>query len=166
VRNWKIVFVQQSHIINARNWLSAVGHAIKEVVDLHRCGCGKSYVQWGSPPTPPCPTCEKTRFRQIAPDEKEAERTERAGKRTKYEESKDKGKKIVNTLPHQTKETRQSPTGLIVVLSQLEHLSVEAIWPRNNHCEIGSLISLIRAISNSRESAGSPFLYQMRLGIC
>jgi len=42
--------------------------------------------------------------------EKETERTERAGKRTKYIESKDKGEKIENTLPHQTKETRQSPT--------------------------------------------------------
>ena len=40
-------------------------------------------------------------------------------------------------------------SGLIVVLSQLEHFTVEAIcWPWNN-CEIGSLMSLIRAISNS-----------------
>jgi len=42
VRNWKIDFVQQTHIKNARNWLAAVGHAIKKVVDLHRCGCGES----------------------------------------------------------------------------------------------------------------------------
>jgi len=47
VRNWKIDFVQQAHIRNARNWLAAVGHAIKEVVSLHRCGCGESYEQWG-----------------------------------------------------------------------------------------------------------------------
>jgi len=110
VRNWKIDFVQQAHIRNARNWLAAVGHAIKEVVSLHRCGCGESYEQWGGRPTPPCPTCEKTRLRKTAPDERETERTERVGKRTKYEESKDKGKKMENTLPHQTKETRQSPT--------------------------------------------------------
>jgi len=52
VRNWKIDFVQQAHIRNARNWLAAVGHAIKEVVSLHRCGCGESYEQWGDRPTP------------------------------------------------------------------------------------------------------------------
>jgi len=110
VRNWEIDFIQQAHIKNARNWMAAVGHAIKEVVGLHRCECGKSYEQWGNQPTSPCPTYEKPRFRKTAPDEKGTERTERAGKRTKYEESKDKGKKIENTLPHQTKETRQSPT--------------------------------------------------------
>jgi len=110
VRNWKIDFVQQDHIRNARNWLAAVGHAIKEVVSLHRCVCGESYEQWGSRPTLPCSTCEKPRFRKTAPDERETERTERLGKRTKYEESKDKARKIENTLPHQTKETRQSPT--------------------------------------------------------
>jgi len=43
-------------------------------------------------------------------DDKGTERTERAGKRTKYEESKDKGEKIENISPHQTKETRQSQT--------------------------------------------------------
>jgi len=48
---------------------------------------------------------------------------------------------------------------VIVVLSQLEHLTVEAIWPWNN-CAIGWLMSLIRAISNSWASAGSPFLYK------
>ena len=48
VRNWKIDSVQQAHIKNARNWLAAVGHAIKEVVGLHSCGCGESYEQWGS----------------------------------------------------------------------------------------------------------------------
>jgi len=38
-------------------------------------------------------------------------RSERDGNReAKYEESKDKGKKIENILPHQTKVTRQSPT--------------------------------------------------------
>jgi len=110
VRNWKIDFVQQAHINNARNWMTSAGHAIKEVVSLHRFRCGESYEQWGSRPTPPCPTCEKTHFRKTAPDEKKTGRTGRAGKRTKNEESKDKGKKRENTLPHQTKKTRQSPT--------------------------------------------------------
>jgi len=90
--------------------MAAVGHAIKEVVGLHRCGCGESYEQWGSRPTPRCPTCEITRLRKTAPVERGTERTERASKTTKYEESKDKGKRIENTLPHQTKVTRQSPT--------------------------------------------------------
>jgi len=108
VRNWKIDCIQQAHIKNARNWMAAAGHAIKEVVGLHRCECGESYEQWGS--RPPCPTCEKTHLRKAAPDEEGTERTERAGKRTKHEESKYKEKMIENTLPHQTKETRQSPT--------------------------------------------------------
>jgi len=79
-------------------------------VCLHRCGCGERYEQWGSRPTPLCPTCEKTRFRKTAPDEKDTERTGRDGKRTKYDESKDKGKKIENTQPHRTKVVGQSPT--------------------------------------------------------
>jgi len=83
VRNWKIDFVQQAHIRNARNWLAAAGHAIKEVVSLHCCSCGESYEQLGGRPTPPCPTCEKTRLRKTAPDERETERTERVSKRTK-----------------------------------------------------------------------------------
>ena len=37
VRNWKIDFTQQAHIKNARNWLAAEGHAIKEIVSLHQC---------------------------------------------------------------------------------------------------------------------------------
>jgi len=113
VRNWKIDFTQQVHIKNARNWMAAAGHAIKEVVSLHRCECGENYEQWGCRPTPPCITCENTCFRKTAPDEKGTERNERAGKRTKqtkFEESKDKGEMIENTPPHLTKETRQSPT--------------------------------------------------------
>jgi len=35
VRNWKIDFVQQAHIRQARNWMAAIGHAINEVVSLH-----------------------------------------------------------------------------------------------------------------------------------
>ena len=84
----KIDFIQQTHIKNARNWMAAAGHAIKEVVSLHRCECGENYEQWGSRKTPPCMTCETTHFRKTAPDETGTARTERAGKRTKYEESK------------------------------------------------------------------------------
>jgi len=60
VRNWEIDFVQQIHIRQARNWMQAIGHAIYEVVSLHRCNCGLSYEQWGSQPAPPCPTCGET----------------------------------------------------------------------------------------------------------
>jgi len=70
VRNWKIDFTQQAHIKNARNWMAAAGHAIKEEVSLHQCECGENYEQWGSRPTPPCLTCEKPRLRKTAPDEK------------------------------------------------------------------------------------------------
>jgi len=73
--------------------MTAAGHAIKEVVGLHWCGCGESYKQWGSRPTPPWPTCEITHFRKTAPVERGTERNERAVKRTKYKESKDKGKR-------------------------------------------------------------------------
>ena len=59
VRNWKLDFTQQVHIKNARNWMAAVGHAIKEIVSLHQCECGEQYEQWGSLPAPPCPTCGK-----------------------------------------------------------------------------------------------------------
>jgi len=40
--------------------MAAAGHAIKEVVSPHRCECGENYEQWGSRPTPPCLTCEKS----------------------------------------------------------------------------------------------------------
>jgi len=55
VRNWKIDFTQQAHIKNARNWLAAAGHAIKEIVSLHQCECGEKYEQWGQSTTPPLP---------------------------------------------------------------------------------------------------------------
>ena len=45
----------------------------------------------------------------------------------------------------------------VVVLLQWVHWTVEAIWPWNL-CEMGSLTSLIKAISSSWASAGSPSL--------
>ena len=41
--------VEQSHINNARNWMAAVYHEIKETVSLERCKYGERYEQWGSP---------------------------------------------------------------------------------------------------------------------
>jgi len=40
VRGWKIDFDEQSHIKNARNWMAAACHEIKEIVSLNRCECG------------------------------------------------------------------------------------------------------------------------------
>ena len=45
--------------------MAAIGQAIHEVVSLHRCSCGLSYEQWGSQPTPPCPTCGKPFLKNI-----------------------------------------------------------------------------------------------------
>jgi hypothetical protein len=108
VRNWKIDFVQQAHIRQARNWMAAIGHAINEVVSLHRCGCGQSYEQWGDRPTPPCPTCEKTRLGKTGPGKRERESDERTDTRTKYEDRKDEGKKTEKNNPLQ--ETKQNST--------------------------------------------------------
>jgi len=43
VREWSIDFVEQSQINNARNWMAAVCHEIKETVSLERCKCGERY---------------------------------------------------------------------------------------------------------------------------
>jgi len=108
MRNWKIDFVQQAHIRQARNWMAAIGHAINEVVSLHRCGCGQSYEQWGDRPTPPCPTCEETRLRKTGPGKRGREKDERIGKRTKYEDRKHEGEKTEKNNPPQ--ETKQNST--------------------------------------------------------
>jgi len=78
VRNWKIDFVQQTHIRQARNWMAAIGHAVHEVVSLHRCRCGQSYEQWGNRPTPPCPTREKICLKNTGPEKRKRENDERA----------------------------------------------------------------------------------------
>jgi len=108
VRNWKIDFVQQTHIRQARNWIAAIGHAINEVVSLHRCGCGQSYEQWGDRPTPPCPICEKTRLRKAGPGKRQRESDEKTEKRTKYEDRTDEGKTEKNDQPQETKQNSTS----------------------------------------------------------
>jgi len=57
--------------------MAATGHAIHEVVSLHRCRCGQNYEQWGNRPTPPCPTCEKTRLKNTGPGKRKRENDER-----------------------------------------------------------------------------------------
>jgi len=96
VRNWKIDFVQQAHIRQARNWMAAIGHAINEVVSLHRCRCGQNYEQLGNRPTPPCPTFEKIRLRIAGPGKRKRENDDRTDKRTEYKDRKDEGEKIKN----------------------------------------------------------------------
>jgi len=91
VRDWKMESVKQSHIKNARNWMAAACHEIKEMVSLNRCGCGERYEQWGRRPAPPCPSCEKPRIRKTAPGEKDTEKVGKEGKRTKYDDSEIKG---------------------------------------------------------------------------
>jgi len=88
--------------------MAAARHEIKEVVCLNRCGCGERYEQWGRRPAPPCPTCEKTCIRKTAPGEKDTEKTGRDGKRTKYDESEEKGGKKENIQPRRAKE--KNPT--------------------------------------------------------
>jgi len=89
--------------------LAAIGHAINEVVNLHRCGCGQSYEQWGDRPTPPCPTCEKPRLRKSGPGKRGREKDERIGKRTKYKDRKDEGEKTEkNNPPYETKQKSTS----------------------------------------------------------
>ena len=44
VREWSIDFVEQSHINNARNWMAAVCHEIKETVSLDSNGASAASV--------------------------------------------------------------------------------------------------------------------------
>jgi len=86
--------------------MAAIGHAINEVVSLHRCRCGHKYEQWEDQPTPPCPTCEKTRLRKTRLEKRERESDEITDKRTKYEERADKRTTEKNDPPQ---ETEQNP---------------------------------------------------------
>jgi len=88
--------------------MAVTGHAINEVVSLHRCRCGQSYEQWGDRPTPPCPTCEKTRLRKMGPGKRERENDEKTVKRTKYEDRTDEGKTEKNDPPQKTKQNSTS----------------------------------------------------------
>jgi len=119
VRNWKFDFTQQVHIKNAWNWMAAVGHTIKEIVSLHQCECSEQYEQWGRLPPPPCPNYEKTRPKKRALQERGPEKTGEADKRTKHEESVDKGRTVViyhiirrkqdRALPHTSSSTLCPP---------------------------------------------------------
>ena len=99
VRNWKIDFVQQTHISQARNWLVAIGLAINKAVSLHRCRCGRHYEQWKDQPSPPCPECEKTRPSKTSLRKRERESDVTSGKRAKFEERAEEGKIEIKQNP-------------------------------------------------------------------
>ena len=87
--------------------MAAIGHAIHKVVSLHRCRCGQNYEQWEDQPTPPCPTCEKTRLRNTRLEKRKRESDEITDKRTKYEDRVDEGTTEKKDPPQ---ETKQNPT--------------------------------------------------------
>jgi len=93
VREWSINFVEQSHINNARNWIAAVCHEIKETVSLEQCKCGERNEQWGRRPAPPCSKCEKTHVRKASAGEAGTEQGRSEGKRAKCDSSGRKGER-------------------------------------------------------------------------
>ena len=99
VWNWKIDFVLQAHISQARNWMAVIGHAINEVVSLHRCRCGRNYEQWNDQPTPPCPAREKTRPSKTSLKKREREIDVTSDKRAKLEERADQRKIEIKQNP-------------------------------------------------------------------
>jgi len=93
VREWSIDLVEQSHINNARNWMAAVCHEIKETVSLQWCKCGEQYEQWGKRPSPPCYQCAKINVRKALLGETGTEQRGSKGKQAKFESSDGKVKK-------------------------------------------------------------------------
>jgi len=110
VREWSVDFVEQSHISNARNWMAAVCHEIKETVSLERCKCGESYEQWGRRPAPPCSKCEKTHVRKASAGETCAEQGRSKGKRAKCDSSGGKGEKKRQNIQYPTKTAKKINT--------------------------------------------------------
>jgi len=87
VREWSIDFVEQSHINNARNWMAAVSHEIKETVSLERRKCGEHYEQWGRRPAPSCSKCAKDYVRKESPGKTGTGQGGSKGKRAKCDSS-------------------------------------------------------------------------------
>jgi len=108
VRNWKIDFVLQAHISQARNWMAAIGHAIHKVVSLHRCRCGQNYEQWDDQPNPSGATCEETRIRKTRLGKRDQKSEEKTDNRTKFEERTDEGNSEKNDPPKVTKQYQTS----------------------------------------------------------
>jgi len=107
VREWSIDFVELSHINNARNWMAAVCHEIKETVSLERCKCGEHYEQWGRRPTPPCSKCEKIHVRKASFGETGTEQGGSEGKRAKGDSSNEIGERKREKIQHPRKAVKK-----------------------------------------------------------
>jgi len=103
VTEWSIDFVEQSHINNARNWMAAECHEIKETGSLERCKCGERYEQWGRRPAPPCSKCSKTHVRKASSGETGTEQGGSEGKRAKCDSSDGKGERKRENIQHPRK---------------------------------------------------------------
>jgi len=107
VREWSIDFVKQSHINNARNWMAAACHKIKETVSLERCKCGERYEQWGRRPAPPCSKCAKTHVRKASSGEIGTEQGGSEGKQAKCKSSDGKGERKRENIQHPRKAVKK-----------------------------------------------------------
>ena len=102
-REWSIDFVEQSHINNARNWMAAVCHEIKETVSLQRCKCGELYEQWDRRPAPSCSKCAKTHVRKASPGKTGTEKSGSEGKQAKCDSSDGKCVRKRENIQHRWK---------------------------------------------------------------
>jgi len=107
VREWPIDFVEQSHINNARNWMAAVCHEIKETVSLYH---GERCEQWGRRPAPPCSKCEKIHVRKASPGETGTEQGGSEGKRAKCDSSDGKSERKREKFQHPRKAVKKIKT--------------------------------------------------------
>ena len=103
--------------------MAAIGHAINEVVSLHRCRCGRNHEQWEDQPTPPCPACEKIHPSKTSLKKRARESDVTSDKRAKFEERADEGKTETkqnpssHTLPDPTPDLRQQTPGVVPTTS-------------------------------------------------
>jgi len=122
VREWSIDFVDQSHFNNARNWMAAVCHEIKETVSLERCKCGEHYKQWGRRPATPCTKCEKIHVRKASSGETGTEQGGSEGKQAKDDRSNGIGERKTEKIQHPRKAVKKSKHRLTSgTLSSTQH---------------------------------------------
>jgi len=110
VREWSIDFVEQSHISNARNWIAAVCHEIKETVSLERCKCGKHYEQWDRRLAPSCSKCAKNHVRKASLGKTGTEQGGSKGKRAKCDSSDGKCERKREKIQHPQKPVKKTKT--------------------------------------------------------
>jgi len=110
VREWSIDFVEQCHINDARNWMAAVCHEIKETVSLERCKCGERYEQWGRRPAPPCSKREQIHVRKASSGENGTEQGGSEGKRANCDSSDGIGERKRDKIQHPRKAVKKIKT--------------------------------------------------------